>query len=249
LQPSILLCGENASPGIGELLEGHGFSIVTATSSSGATTLAANVQPDAILVDDAGACYGRQIVDVLKSTVETRGIPVVVITARPRHNYAATAVACINKPWSNDEELIDALNAACDAPSILIVEDDRDLARVMTTALNGHGIRTFHAGTGSQAIRLSRQHAPSLTVLDLGLPDMDGFAVVDSLRESAALAHVPLIIYSALEVGSADRSRLCMGPTEFLTKSLCSLPDFEAHVIRMLDAATKRREWVHDADA
>lgn len=119
--------------------------------------------------------------------------------------------------------------------SILIVEDDTDLARVMTTALQRRGLRTFHAASGSEAIELCRQHEPSLIVLDLGLPDVDGFAVVRALRENAALRDVSLLVYSALDIGCADQARLRLGTTEFLTKSRCSLAEFERHVVRLLE--------------
>jgi PAS domain S-box-containing protein len=125
--------------------------------------------------------------------------------------------------------------------SILIVEDDLDLARVMTAALEGRGIRTFHAATGSEAIRMCREYEPSLIVLDLMLPDMDGYEIVRSLRSGAGLERTPLIVYSALDVGTADQPRLRLGPTEFLTKSRCSPAEFEAHVVRMLESVTSRR--------
>jgi PAS domain S-box-containing protein len=132
------------------------------------------------------------------------------------------------------------VDLALDGPSILVVEDDLDLARVMTMALQSHGIRTFHAASGSEAVQVCRQQEPTLIVLDLSLPDMDGFAVVSSLRESATLGRIPLLVYSALDVGSVDQSRLRLGPTEFLTKSRCSLAEFEGHVIRLLGTVTDR---------
>jgi signal transduction histidine kinase/CheY-like chemotaxis protein len=132
-------------------------------------------------------------------------------------------------------------------PSILVVEDDLDLARVITMALQRHGLRTIHAITGSEAIQSCRQHEPSLMVLDLTLPDMDGFAVVSSLRESASLARIPLLVYSALDVGSIDQSRLRLGPTEFLTKSRCSPADFDRHVVRLLGAVTNPKDQLHAA--
>jgi PAS domain S-box-containing protein len=124
-------------------------------------------------------------------------------------------------------------------PTILVVEDDLDLARVMTAALESHGMLTVHAVRGSDAIEFCRQHVPSLIVLDLVLSDMDGFAVVSAVREIATLGTIPLLVYSALDVGSADRSRLRLGPTEFLTKSRSSLADFEAHVIRLLESTAE----------
>ncbi len=89
---------------------------------------------------------------------------------------------------------------------------------------------------------MCRQQEPSLIVLDLGLTDVDGFEVVRALRESETLRHVSLLVYSAIDVGNADQSRLRLGPTEFLTKSRCSLADFEAHVVRQLGTATNAKD-------
>ncbi len=125
------------------------------------------------------------------------------------------------------------------SPSVLIVEDDLDLARVMTTALQGRGIRTHHAATGGEAIRLCSQHEPSLIVLDPGRPDIDGVALITTLRESTAFRDLPLVVYSTLDIARSDQSRLRLGPTEFLTQSRCTLPDFERHVVRLLEAAPK----------
>lgn len=123
------------------------------------------------------------------------------------------------------------------AAPVLIVEHDPDLARVMTTALQSRGIRTHHASTGDEAIRLCTKHAPSLIVLD---PKMDGFAVIAALRKDATSRTLPLIVYSALDIERADRSRLSLGPTEFLTQSRCTLPDFESHVVRLLEVVPKQ---------
>jgi PAS domain S-box-containing protein len=143
---------------------------------------------------------------------------------------------------------IESPDVTRDAHSILLVEDDLDLARVMTTALQRHGLRIVHAAKGSDAIGLCRQHVPSLIVLEVALPDIDGFAVVSALRKSgAALAGIPLVVYSAMDVGSADQLRLRLGPTEFLTKSRCSLAEFEEHVVRLAEAVAKRMKEDQDA--
>jgi len=123
------------------------------------------------------------------------------------------------------------------ASRVLVVEDDLDLARVMTTVLQRNGIRTLHAASGIDALQVCRQHDLSLIVLEVGLPDMDGFALVSRLREHETLVSTPLLVYSARDVGSTDQSRLRLGPTEFLTKSRCSLAEFEAHVVRLLRKA------------
>jgi len=129
-----------------------------------------------------------------------------------------------------------------DAPSVLIVEDDSDLARVMTESLQRHGLQTFHTASGSEALRFCADHPPSLIVLDLSLADLDGYAVVRSLRKSRTLKHVPLLVYSALDLGSAEQSRLRLGATEFLTKSRCSLTAFEERVIGLLKGVTPAKD-------
>jgi PAS domain S-box-containing protein len=241
---TILVCQDDWSPNIVEVLECRGFRVVRATSSADVIARAANVRPDAIILDVANGGNGRQIVEALKSTAETCDVPIVVVTGQFPESYESYAAAVANwvrKPLKSDD-LIHALDLAFDAPSILVVEDDLDLARVMNAALQSHGIRTLHAVTGSEAVQLCRQHEPSLIVLDLVLPDMDGFAVVSALRESATLGRIPLLVYSALDVGIADQSRLRLGPTEFLTKSRGSLADFEARVVRLLETVTNRTE-------
>ena len=146
------------------------------------------------------------------------------------------AVASAVTPESTD--VVRTIDPACSEPTVLVVEDDLDLARVMTASLQNHGIRTLHAPNGCEAIQLSTQHVPHLIVLDPGLPDMSGFEVIEALRKNAALSRIPILVYSALEVGSADQARLRLGPTEFLTKSRCTPADFERHVIRLIAAVT-----------
>ncbi len=145
----------------------------------------------------------------------------------------------IEVPNSVNLEMIQEPDGHSTQPSVLIVEDDPDLARVMTMALRGRGIRTHHAVTGGEAIWLCGQHEPSLIVLDPGAPDVDGFAVITALRERTAFRNLPLIVYSALDIARSDRSHLLLGPTEFLTQSRCTLPDFESHVVRLLAIASK----------
>ncbi|MEA2165984.1 MAG: hypothetical protein QOK37_4111 [Thermoanaerobaculia bacterium] len=247
---TVLVYENDSLAAVGALLESRGFGVVRATSPAGAAAIASNIQPDAIVLNIAAAGDRQPIVELLQSSNETRDIPIVVTPQLSEPDGDDTALAADRiSAARRDDDLIEALNHACDAPCILLVEDDSDLARVVITLLHRHGIRTFHAVRGAEAIRLSRQHEPSLIVLDLTLPDIDGFAVVGALRESEHLLAVPLIVYSAQDVGSADRSRLRLGTTEFLTKSRCTLSDFEAHVVRLLAATTKRKQEERDAAA
>jgi CheY-like chemotaxis protein len=66
------------------------------------------------------------------------------------------------------------------------------------------------------------------------LPELDGFAIVDWMRHDPSLSRLPLLVYSAQEVGVDDQQRLRLGPTEFLTKTRVSPEQFEQHVVRLL---------------
>lgn len=248
---TLMVCQENdsAMPNIVPMLENHGFHVLRCLEADVAARVS-EAQPDAIILDLASnGGHGWQVVESLKAEPDTRDVPIVVATMQSPESwetYAAAVASWVRRPFGS-ADLLDAVVEACSAPSILVVEDDIDLARVMTAILQGHGIRTFHASNGREAVDLCRQHEPSLIVLDLVLPDMDGFAVVSSLKESATLRQVPLLVYSGMDVGSADQKRLQLGPTEFLTKSRATLQEFEAHVVRLLETITSEKEEAADA--
>ena len=75
---------------------------------------------------------------------------------------------------------------------------------------------------------------PHLLVLDIGLPDGDGFNIVDWLRNNASLAHLPLVVYSGREFSPAERRQLTLGPTHFLTKARVQPQQLEALVLTCL---------------
>ncbi|MGH2458810.1 MAG: PAS domain S-box protein [Chloroflexota bacterium] len=121
------------------------------------------------------------------------------------------------------------------APRVLIVEDDQDLADVLVAMFQRHGVETFRAQTGRDGIQLSQQVQPDLLVLDLILPDGDGFSVVDWLRHHERLRNVALVVYSARDLSEEDRERLKLARTEYVTKGRITPDEFETEVIAMLD--------------
>ena len=110
-----------------------------------------------------------------------------------------------------------------DAYPILLVEDDPDLTRVITASLDAENLVPICVTTGAEAMQLCSMMIPALMILDIGLPDMSGFAIIDWMRTSDALSAIPLIVYSASEISTVDQQRLRLGPTAFLTKSRAPL--------------------------
>ena len=91
-------------------------------------------------------------------------------------------------------------------PTVLLVEDDPDLLRLADTILRLEGYQPLTATDGEAAVALARRQRPDLIVLDLWLPRLDGWGVLDALQQDAALATVPVILVTASHEPS-DRER------------------------------------------
>lgn len=100
-------------------------------------------------------------------------------------------------------------------PLLLVVEDDSDLRGVVALALRNYGYEVKEAGTGYEALRLIGVRAPDAVILDLGLPDMDGFEVAASIR---AEHQFPIIVLSAFAEEQHQIRALDGGANDYVTK-------------------------------
>ncbi|MFN6559083.1 MAG: response regulator [Nostoc sp. ChiSLP01] len=157
----------------------------------------------------------------------------------------------VNKPFS-DNHLLESLRQALAKSSkkvrVLIVEDDTDLAQLLMTLFERHKIETFLAKTGREAIRLSQEVNPDLMILDLILPESDGFAVVDWLQQHNYLCNTPVLVYSARDLDESEHNRLRLGHTEFLTKGRVTTEEFEQRVMELLQRVTHNQQEDSDDD-
>ena len=94
-------------------------------------------------------------------------------------------------------------------PRIAIVDDNEDARRLIRRILQAQGnYSLFEAASGRQAIELARKELPDLIILDLMMPEIDGFAVLDALKANPKTAPIPVIIVTAKELSSAEKNRL-----------------------------------------
>jgi DNA-binding response OmpR family regulator len=142
-----------------------------------------------------------------------------------------------SKPPREDALLAELTHSLC-APGerarVLIVEDDRELADVIGGVFARESIAVELAYTLDQALEACASFRPHLLVLDIGLPDGDGFNVVDWLRQRGSLASIPLVVYSGHELTPEEREQLALGPTHFLAKTRVQPQQLEALVLTML---------------
>ena len=83
--------------------------------------------------------------------------------------------------------------------TVLIIDDDSALVEVLTLRLKNQGFKTLSAASGSQGLSMARREQPNLIVLDLRLPDSDGFTICQELADSADTCAIPVIILSGME--------------------------------------------------
>lgn len=105
-----------------------------------------------------------------------------------------------------------------DGRTILVVDDDQQSRRLMATMLAHYGYRSDTASSGLEALRKTRQSCPDLILLDLLMPEMDGFETLKRLREDPRSQHVPIVIVTGLIDMESKVRGLAAGANDFLTK-------------------------------
>ncbi|MCL7452179.1 MAG: GAF domain-containing protein [Anaerolineae bacterium] len=106
-------------------------------------------------------------------------------------------------------------SAVARGPKVLVVEDDRDLALVLRRHLESDGYRVLLAGCGEDALWLAREERPHVIILDIMLPDLSGFAVLEALKAHPTTAPIPVVIASVL---FEQEKGYALGAVDYLPK-------------------------------
>jgi len=248
---SILICDDD--PEIRTIVSEHltrqGYTVLEASNGHEALTVAAEKQVEAILLDlYMPGLSGWETLQRLRDTPATAEIPVVVLsvlssTLRPQ--LSGDAQGWVQKPFNENllfAELGRVLHHGEGPAHVLLVEDDDDLASVLIANFRDAAVHIDHASTRQQAVRHCIKHRPDLIILDLKLPDGDGFSFVDWLRQQQGLRSMPMVVYSGNELSDAEMSKLRLGHTEFLTKAKVQPQEVETLVLSMVRRLRSRYE-------
>ena len=126
---------------------------------------------------------------------------------------------------------------------ILVVEDDFDISNMLKIYFNGQGYEVDVAGRGNLALEMTRQNLPHLIVLDIMLPDIDGYEVCRQLRMSTRTSHIPVIFLTQKDERSDKLQGLELGADDYITKPF----DVEELRLRVQNAiARAERESLTD---
>ncbi len=207
--------------------------------------------PDAVALDLGLASeQGWEILKLMKENPATRDIPVLFYSLESPSGYGSLLeLDYLTKPVATSalaeilraQGLLDRPTGERHAQTILMVDDEPDILELHTRILKTQlpDSRVLQAGHGREALKLIRQERPALILLDLMMPEMDGFAMLEAMRQEEALRNIPVIVITGQTLTAEDMARLNWGVASVLEKGLFTAEETLAHVASAL--ARKRR--------
>ncbi len=198
-----------------DLVHDHGMKVLVAGRGADALALAREYQPTAVSLDVfLPDMLGWTVLSQLKQDPATRHIPVQIVTLDEdrQHGLARGAFSFVTKPTTT-EGLELALSRLTDYArprrKRLLVVEDNPLEQVSITELLGHDdIDIETVETGKHAIERLHEEQTDCVVLDLRLPDMSGFEVLETIRDDAGLSNVPVVVFTGRELSPEEDARL-----------------------------------------
>ena len=198
-----------------DLARDKGFRVLIAMRGADALELAQQFQPSAVSLDVfLPDMLGWTVLSQLKQNPLTRHIPVQVITLDEdrQHALARGAFSFVTKPTTTEgveAALARIKQYAQPRRKRLLVVEDNPAERMSITELLGHDdIEIATVETGSEALRTLREKSWDCVVLDLKLPDMSGFEVLERIREDTELAELPVVVFTGRELSAEEDATL-----------------------------------------
>jgi HAMP domain-containing protein/CheY-like chemotaxis protein/signal transduction histidine kinase len=199
-----------------DMAHDKGFKGVVATRGESGLQLAKRYRPDAITLDIAlPDMEGWTVLDRLKHDKSTRHIPVHIISGddETARGLKLGAFAQVQKPVTKDalDEAFAKIKGFVDRPnkSLLIIEDNEQQRSAISELIGGDGdVDITSAASGEEALQILRDRRFDCMVLDLGLPDMNGFEFISRMRSELGLDDIPIVVYTGRELTKKEETEL-----------------------------------------
>ena len=217
-----------------DLLEKEGFKVASATNGKEGIKLAYQLRPAIITLDvympDSD---GWTVLTTLKADPQLAEIPVIMISiSDQRQRGYAMGAEYLTKPIDRGQliALLDKHRHRGQAPEVLVVDDDTSLRAMLRKLLEEQGCTVSEAENGLTALRRLNASQPSLILLDLIMPQLDGFGFMAQMRKDPALKSIPVVVLTAMDIGPQEIARLNGGVERILQKSAYNLDELKAEI-------------------
>jgi hypothetical protein len=199
-----------------EVARDRGFKGIVALRGDSGLALAREFKPDAIILDmRLPVMDGWTVLDHLKHHPETRHIPVHIVSGADGRQNAlrAGAVAFVEKPITKDvlDETFGAIESfiARDVKNLLVVEDDEQQRDALVELIGGgEDVKVTAVGSSEEALQALEDTRVDCMVLDLKLPEMGGFELLERLRSDERFSSIPVIVYTGKELTRREETQL-----------------------------------------
>ena len=231
---------DDAAAMIERALRAEGFRCRRAATAEEGLVRAAKERPQLITLDVfLPHMDGWELLERLRQQDELADIPVVIVSVAPNleHGVALGATRVLQKPFSKEElssALAGIIPARAGSSTVLIVDDNPQAVELLASYLEGSECRVLRAYGGREAIEAARRARPDVILLDLVMPDLSGFEVVERLKAEAATAAIPVIVVTSKDLSAEERSALSGSVERIEAKSGLEAKDFTGEVRRAM---------------
>ena len=200
-----------------------GYTVLEASNGRDALSLTRERHPDLITLDvQMPDISGFDVTAVLKNDDETKDIPILILSVIEDKfkAYKLGANDCMTKPFDN-EELVAKVNQLLigTKKTVLVVDDDNSLVKSVKYHLEHKGYSICVAYDGRQAMEIVESHRPDLIVLDIVMPNMDGYEVIKHLKSKPETVNIPIVLMTGIEIDGGRVKALSVGAADYITKS------------------------------
>jgi CheY-like chemotaxis protein len=223
-------------------LQPQGYQVIALTDPAQAVDTVRQLKPFAVTLDIMmPGRDGWTVLSELKNSVETRAIPVIMcsILEKNKKGFSLGAADYLVKPVL-EEDLLNALNrlnSANDIRNVLVIDDNPSDLNLIERILKTNGrYQPVTAKGGKAGWEKIQEQKPDAVILDLFMPDLDGFSILGKLRSTPEMSLIPVIVVSGADLTAEQHSQLAEFGQELLQKGALN----EKDLLLLLDRALQR---------
>jgi signal transduction histidine kinase/CheY-like chemotaxis protein len=220
----------------------EGYRVTTAAGGADGLRLAREEKPQAIILDVVNPeLDGWTILRLLKTDAELCDIPVILVTVLGDRDmgFALGAAEHLTKPINPKEllRLLARVRGPEIAPDVLVVDDDQSTRDMLRRMLVKEGWRVREAANGTEGLEQLARAVPAVMLLDLMMPEVDGFEVLRTVRQTPAWRDIPVVIVTSKDLSRDELEWLRGHAMDVFQKGAYSRAELIATVRAMVDAA------------